>query len=79
MVKLKQISRGGKYITCTAYIEDCKEPVELTFHTPDELMQNTPLPQGYEWCTSHLLHAKKALKELSQKELPETQITIMWY
>ncbi len=79
MVKLEQISREGESITCTAYVEDCKEPVRLEFHIPDGEMQNTPLPSGYEWCRAHLSHAKKALGEIARKETPETRRTVMWY
>ena len=79
MVKLKQIEKNGDQITCIAFVEDCKEPIEIIFHIPDGSVQNSPLPAGYEWCRSHIYHAQSALEKMAKEgEFPENW-NIMWY
>lgn len=79
MVKLKQIKKLNETVTCIAFVEDCTEPVEITFHIPDRNMQTSPLPPGYEWCRSHIRHSQTALEKMAEKdEFPENW-NIMWY
>lgn len=79
MVKLENISRTGDVITCDAFVEDCKEAIQLTFNVTDNVLKAGTLPEGYEWCTAHLRMAKYALEEISESNSAEKRRTIMWY
>lgn len=79
MVKLENISRKGNTITCDVFVEDCKEAVSLVLHTTDGAIEAGTLPEGYEWCGTHLWKAKNALKEIAETNLDEKRRTIMWY
>lgn len=79
MVKLEQIKRDGYDITCAVFVEDCKEPVQLTYSILDETVQHDPLPEGYEYCTSHIGHAQRALERMVKEGYIEPRTTVMWY
>ncbi len=79
MIKLKKITKTDTTITCTAYVEDCKLPLHLTLNLLTKEFNDYHLPPGYEWCQSHIAHAKfKLLKMVDENKL-EDECTIMWY
>lgn len=78
MIKLKEIKRNSGFITCKAYVEDCKEAISLSFDISASMLNKVSLPQGYDWCTSHILHAKDYLMEIASKETIPDNHTIMW-
>lgn len=79
MIKLKEIKRNSGTITCKAYVEDCKEAISLSFDISTSMIKDVPLPQGYDWCDSHISHAKDYLMEIASKETIPDNHTIMWY
>lgn len=79
MVKLEQIKRDGDYITCTAFLEDCKEPVQLVYSVQNDAVQYEALPSGYEYCVSHIGHIRSALQRMVKEGKIEPQKAIMWY
>ena len=79
MVKLKDIERNDESITCVAFVEDCEEPINIEFSTENETIHSSPLPEGYEWCTSHIAHVRRALKRMVDENSFVSHTTIMWY
>jgi hypothetical protein len=79
MVKLKNIKRNNGYILCLAFVENCQEPIQLALNETSAELDNYRLPVGYEWCISHITHARKYLRSLIGKPIELTQRTIMWY
>ena len=79
MVKLKDINRTDEGISCNAYVEGCKIPVKLFLKSADADMVSDDLPDGYEYCTSHLGFVERYIRTLfDASELPEERL-IMWY
>ena len=63
---------------CSAFVEDCPEPVPIVFSIPDGTVQHGPLPKNYEWCVTHIQHARKHLEQMAKDgNIPE-QRNIMW-
>ena len=79
MIKLKEIKRNSEIITCKAYVEDCEEAISLSFDISASTLKDVTLPQGYDWCDSHIFHAKDYLMEIASKETIPNNHTIMWY
>lgn len=79
MIELKQISRTDNKITCIAFVEDCQEQIQLFYDINNKKINNVKLPDGYQWCTSHINHAEQYLKSLETEKSIPTQKTIMWY
>ena len=79
MIELKNITRSSKRITCNAYIEDHTEAVGLVFDEDKGDFEPYVLPNGYEWCTSHIAHARRYMETLRGKEFNPHDRTIMWY
>lgn len=79
MVKLKDIKRIDNIIMCKAFVEDCDIPIQLFLNEDNAELSNYDLPNGYEWCVSHILHARKYLRSLIGQPITETQRNIMWY
>ncbi|MBP5433863.1 hypothetical protein [Ruminococcus sp.] len=79
MIKLTGIARNNNHITCTAYLEDSEQGMSLSFNEKTSDFEDCVLPQGYEWCISHINHAKKYLKSLIGKNISATEKLIMWY
>ena len=75
MIKLKNIQKKVDCVTCDAYLEDCETAAPLKLNTKSGVLADYHLPDGYEWCKSHIGHAKNFL--LSSKLPKET--VIMWY
>ena len=79
MIRLTEIARNNGYITCVAYIEDSITGVDLSFDESKEEFGNYNMPEGYEWCVSHINHVKKYFSSLIGKRIEVTDKTIMWY
>ncbi len=77
MVKLENIRRDKDRIYCDAYPEDSKSPIRMEVSISTGAVSHSDFPTGYEYCSSHIRHAKRFLLENADK-LPETQL-IMWY
>lgn len=78
MVKLEQIKKIDDLITCTAFVEDCKEPVEIVFRISDGSIQSSPLPKGYEWCRGHIQYSRFVFEKMVQEGKYPEKRTIMW-
>ena len=79
MVKLREIERNNESIICIAFVEDCEEPINIEFKLKDETIHSSPLPEGYEWCTSHIVHVRRALKHMADENALVSHTTVMWY
>lgn len=80
MVKLKNITRTDSYIICDAYVEDCMEPVRLSYNAQTGEFSEFQLPKGYEYCDWHILvYAKRFLNSLIYEQNIPTEQLIMWY
>ena len=77
MIKLKNIHEISGNIVCDAFVEDCDRPVSLTLNLKNGQILGVTMPEGYEWCTAHIGHAKQYLLS-AQPDLPAEK-TIMWY
>lgn len=79
MVKLKNIRIDDNIACCDIYPEDSKTNGTLEVNIKNEDILKYSLPEGFEWCSNHLYHAKDALvKMVSEQEIPKEK-TIMWY
>ena len=79
MIRLKNITKNKNIITCDVYVEDCKEPVLIILDTGGKKLQNYELPERYEWCHSHINHAKRNLLEMDRENKLVNETTVMWY
>lgn len=79
MIKLRNIKRIDRHIVCSAYVEDCKVPISISMNEDDSKLEAYTLPVGYEYCDSHIWHARRYLKTLIGKEFDTHNRTIMWY
>lgn len=79
MIRLEHIKKKNDCIICDAFIEDCKKPIIVEYSPKNNEIKTTALPEGYEWCVSHLSYAKRALREMVASEKMENKKTIMWY
>ena len=77
MINLKNIRKVDGNILCDAFPEDCGVPVPLVLNVKNETVSPYTLPDGYEWCMSHIEHAKRFLLSVSDK-LPK-EFLLMWY
>ena len=77
MVTLKNIKRDNDCIICDVYPEDSKLPVHMEVSVRTGDVSQSAFPKGYEYCTSHIRHAKRFLLE-NADHLPESRL-IMWY
>ena len=77
MIKLKNIVKNNNKIKCDIYPEDSKIAGWLIVDTNSERTEYE-LPSGYEWCKSHITHARKALIQMNaSQKLPKEKL-IMW-
>ena len=79
MVKLENITRSGNKITCTIFVEDAEQGFYAEYDCESNTMSDVVLPEGYEWCRSHIAQARYFLKSLIDKEAIPSRKTIMWY
>lgn len=79
MIKLQEIKKSKNKITCTAFIEDCKEKINISLDVANKELLDIELPKDYEWCKKHIYYAKQYLISLIDNvPIPEQKI-IMWY
>lgn len=79
MIKLKHITKNKNIITCDVYVEDCKEAVPIALDVEGERLYEYSLPKEYEWCHSHINHAKYDLLKMNRENKLVNEKTIMWY
>lgn len=80
MVVLKNIKANNRnQITCKAFVEDCKTPIDAAYDTQMGTLNYNSLPVGYEWCMSHMAKAQEAISEMVRLGEVSTQKTVMWY
>lgn len=79
MIKLENIQKHNDIISCNAFLEDSVTAVVLKYNTSKDEFETFSLPKGYEWCSSHITHARQYLKTLNDKaDVPKERL-IMWY
>ena len=76
MIQLKNIRKAADRILCDAFVEDCKIPVSLELDPEKEEFREVRLPDGYEWCKTHIRQAKWYLLSV-KNDLPRERL-IMW-
>ena len=80
MIVLKNIKKNESTITCSAFLEYCKEPVDLVYDIKENSFESFKFPKGFEYCTSHIAKAKRYLKKVVVGEEPLLKDkVIMWY
>ena len=78
VITLKNIKVSDKEIVCDAYVEDCHTPVSLCFDRNKRKCEPYQLPDGYEWCKSHVHHAEKYFCTVENAEISRERV-ILWY
>ena len=79
MLELEKIERGKDYISCTAFVEGCKQGIRVSINKDGDLKEEVALPEGYEWCKNHISRAIRFLTSLWSEEQVPKRKTIMWY
>ena len=79
MIRLTEIQRNNGKIQCEAYVEDCDSAITLSLDEKTAELSEVELPKGYEWCKSHIAHARKFLRTLIGADQIPAQRVIMWY
>lgn len=79
MVTLKEIQKNDKHARCVVYVEDSNKgiPVEYDFNTSS--LSDYSLPQGYEWCTSHMGYVRRFLASTKDAKNVLKEKRIAWY
>ena len=79
MIKLVDIKKYKDIITCSAFVEDSNTAFCLEYKIKEDCFNTCSLPKGYEWCSSHIAHAKRFIKSLVEiNDYPKEKV-IMWY
>ena len=78
MIKLKNVNKHNDTIQCDAYIEDSIEAVPLKLNLSTGMFDEYSLPRGYEWCSSHIAHARMVLIDMAKNENITSERLIMW-
>ena len=81
MIALKniKINETENKVFCDLVVEDSETLVPVAYDLVTGEMEIKPLPKGYEWCSGHILKAKKTIKEMAKtREFPSHK-TVMWY
>ena len=79
MIRLTQIKKDKNNISCLALVEDCTIPFKLIYDIMSEEFQPYELPKSYEYCKSHIAHARRELERISKEEILPQERLIMWY
>ena len=79
MVCLRGIQKIGHQLVCNAYVEDSEEPMSMSFDMKSGEFNHSPLPKGYEYCTTHVWKARRALEKMAESGEIRPNWTIMWY
>ena len=77
MVRIRNIKIEDGVVECDLIPEGSKESCVLYFDSNNG-NYSCELPEGYEYCTTHILKAVNWLKEHINETMPEEKI-IMWY
>lgn len=80
MVRLTDITRKNGIISCNAYVEDCRQPIFLSFDEKTHSFDAFELPAGYGYCDWHILiYARRFLISAADLDELPSQKLIMWY
>lgn len=79
MIRLIQITKADNKISCLAYVEDCETPIKLVYDIDKDEMQPYQLPNGYEYCTTHIRMAATYFRDKIAGEGYPKERLIMWY
>lgn len=79
MIKLTNIQKNNGFISCLVFVEDCEKGFEVMYDVENENFEDYSFPQGYEWCTSHMAHAKRFMKTIQNEIYYPHEKLIMWY
>lgn len=79
MLGMENIKREKDCISCTAFVEDCKQGIQLSVTKNGSLKEEITLPEGYEWCKNYISRAIRFLMSLWDEESVPERKTIMWY
>lgn len=78
MIQLKNIEKNNNTIQCLIIPEDSKETGTLNVDLSNDSFEYS-LPNGYEWCESHVHHAVRALIDMAKSNSLVKEKLIMWY
>lgn len=79
MVKLKNIKRNNSIVECDIIPEDSSDSGHIVVNLDSGKLEDFFLPAGYEWCMSHVDHAKNNLIALVKEEHLSKEKLVMWY
>lgn len=79
MLRLKNIKKDNGLINADILVEDCTENGHIIVDVEKNKIVSSVLPEGYDWCLSHLGHARKAIIEMSKKNDFPNEKLIVWY
>ena len=78
MIKLKNIVIDGQIAKCEIFPEDSNSFGILEVNLETKEILNLLLPLGYEWCKSHIEHARDYLCSVYQEESIPNEKLIIW-
>ena len=78
MVKLENIRKNNDVITCVAYLEDCRKPMELRYSSSTDDFDHFEFPEGYDWCEMHIRMIRSFFRTLKGSDYTQERM-IMWY
>lgn len=78
MIKLKNIVKNENVIHCDIIPEDSVSCGSLLYDIDSDEIKSYSLPNGYEWCKKHIIHAKDALREMVSSNQLQKEKLIMW-
>ena len=80
MIRLTEITRNNDYISCVAFVENCKENINLVYNIKSREFGTYTLPKNFEYCISHIAYAKRYFDKIvdDKGNLPNEKL-IMWY
>lgn len=77
MIRLMQIKKSNNVITCQARLEDSRDAMSLTYHISTRDFDAFLLPEGFEWCRTHIAMARRFFEQLGNADPPKEKV-IMW-
>lgn len=78
MVRLKNIVLKSGNVECDFLPEDSQEAGRLVVDIQRKEVMSFTIPDGYEWCENHVLHAVNYLCNISPSNMPNEKC-IMWH
>ena len=79
MVRLRDIHKVGDQLVCSVYVEDSAGPMSMSFDMKSGDFNHSPLPEGYEYCTTHVWKARRVLEKMAASGEIRPNWTVMWY